>query len=86
MPAPGQKSPDKMIRTVGVLSTVGFAFVLAVVLGAAFGFLLDHWFGTHYIFFLIFFFFGLVAGILNVFRMAAVFTEEQKSEDEPPHP
>jgi ATP synthase protein I len=78
MPQRSDDSTAKMIRTLGALSAVGFAFVLAIVIGAGFGYLLDRWLGTGYVFFLIFFFFGLAAGILNVFRTAARFTDDRK--------
>ena len=53
------------------MSAVGFAFVLAVTIGAGTGYFLDRWFSTSPWFFLAFFFFGLAAGVLNVFRMSA---------------
>ena len=56
------------IRTLGALSTVGFSFVLAILLGALAGYGLDKLFGKSPVFFLIFTGFGLVAGMLNVFR------------------
>lgn len=59
------------IRTLGTLSTVGFSFVLAVLLGAAAGYGLDKLFGTNAVFFLIFTGFGIVAGMLNVFRASS---------------
>lgn len=66
-----RKSRREIVRTVGALSTVGLSFVLAVVLGAWFGRILDDWFGTSPWLFLVFFFFGLAAGILNVYRTAS---------------
>jgi len=64
-----QKRVDT-IRTIGALSTVGFSFVLAVIMGAALGWWLDKLFGfeKYPVFFLIFFALGLAAGMLNVFR------------------
>ena len=58
------------IRTIGALSTVGFSFVLAVIIGAALGWWLDRLFGfdEYPVFFLLFFVLGRVAGVLNVFR------------------
>ncbi len=58
------------IRTIGALSTVGFSFVLAVVIGAAAGYGLDRLFGfeKYPVFFLLFFALGVIAGMLNVFR------------------
>lgn len=65
-----RKERINTIRTIGALSTVGFSFVLAVVLGAAFGWWLDRLLGfeKYPVFFLIFFALGLAAGIINVFR------------------
>ncbi len=65
------KNAGEAIRSVGALSTVGFAFVLAIVIGAWFGSVLDGWFGTKPVFFIAFFFLGLASGILNVFRTMA---------------
>ena len=57
-------------------SSMGTAFkmstelVAAVVVGTIIGFILDNWFGTKPWLILIFFFVGVVAGILNVVRSA----------------
>ena len=57
-------------------SSLGIAFkmstemVAAVVVGTIIGFILDNWFGTKPWLILIFFFVGVVAGILNVVRSA----------------
>ena len=57
-------------------SSMGAAFkmstelVSAVVVGTIIGFILDNWFGTKPWLILIFFFVGVVAGILNVVRSA----------------
>jgi ATP synthase protein I len=56
------------IRTIGALSAVGFAFVLAVVIGTALGYALDRWLGTSPWFFLVGFFSGMAAGARSVFR------------------
>jgi ATP synthase protein I len=60
-------------QSIGALSTVGLSFVLAIVLGSWFGYLLDKWFGTGPWFFLLFFVLGMVAGIVNVYRTANKF-------------
>ena len=57
-------------------SKLGIAFkirtemVAAVVVGTIIGYILDNWFGTKPWLILIFFFVGVVAGILNVVRSA----------------
>ena len=61
------------MRTLGALSTVGFSFVLAIVMGAAAGYYLDRWLGTSPWLFFLFFVLGLAAGILNVYRTAGKF-------------
>ncbi|MEW5982144.1 MAG: AtpZ/AtpI family protein [Acidobacteriota bacterium] len=65
------KSAGEALRSIGALSTVGLAFVLAIVIGAWFGSVLDGWLGTKPVFFIVFFFLGLAAGMLNVFRTVA---------------
>ena len=57
----------RTLRNIGVLSTVGFSFVLAIVIGVAVGYFLDNWLGTSPWLFLLFFFLGLAAGVRNVF-------------------
>ena len=61
------------VRTIGALSTVGFSFVLAIVIGTAIGYFLMTRFGLGSWVFLLFFAFGLAAGVLNVYRTAGKF-------------
>lgn len=61
------------VRTIGALSTVGISFVLAIVLGAGAGYVLMNYFGFGQWVFFLFFVFGVVAGILNVYRTAGRF-------------
>lgn len=70
---PERKPLSETMRTLGALSTVGFSFVLAIVIGVAAGYFLDRWLGTSPWFFFLFFLFGLAAGILNVYRTAGKF-------------
>ena len=65
------KNTGEALRAAGALSTVGLAFVLALVLGFWFGSLVDRWVGTKPVFTIVFFFFGLAAGILNVYRIVS---------------
>jgi ATP synthase protein I len=70
---PRQPGLADTVRTIGALSTVGISFVLAIVLGAGAGYFLMTRFGLGRWVFLLFFVFGVVAGILNVYRTAGRF-------------
>jgi len=63
-----QNSTAETMRTLGTLGSVGFSFVLAIVIGAGIGLLIDRWIGRGHWGFFIFFFLGLVAGVVNVYR------------------
>lgn len=65
------KTPGEILRAVGALSTVGLSFVLAIVIGTAFGWWLDEKLGTSPWGFMLFFFLGLAAGVLNVYRITS---------------
>jgi F0F1-type ATP synthase assembly protein I len=56
------------MRAYGTLGSVGLSFVLAIVLGAGGGLLIDRWIGSGHWGFFIGFFLGLAAGIFNVVR------------------
>jgi len=60
------------VRSLGALSAVGLSFVLAIVLGAGGGYLLDRWLGTSPWCFLSGFALGVVAGIRNVYKTSAI--------------
>lgn len=60
------------LRLIAHLSTVGFAFVLAIVIGFGGGYMLDNWLGTRPWFSFLGFFLGVAAGILNVYRIMAL--------------
>jgi F0F1-type ATP synthase assembly protein I len=66
------------LQTVGALSAVGLSFVLAVAMGAGFGYVLDRWLGSSPWFFLVFFFLGVAAGVLNVFRVSESFLNDRQ--------
>jgi ATP synthase protein I len=56
------------MRTLGSVGSVGVAFVIAVGLGFWIGHTVDGWLDTSPWFTFIFFFMGLAAGVLNVYR------------------
>ena len=61
-----QSSSSKL----GIAFKMSTEMVAAVVVGTIIGFILDNWFGTKPWLILIFFFVGVITGILNVFRSA----------------
>jgi ATP synthase protein I len=67
--APGaeRQSVDAM-RAYGTLGSVGLAFVLAIVIGAGGGLLIDRWVGSGHWGFFAGFFLGVAAGIVSVVR------------------
>jgi F0F1-type ATP synthase assembly protein I len=63
-----QNSTAETMRSFGALGSVGFSFVIAIVLGAGAGLLVDRWIGAGHWGFFIGFFLGLAAGIITVVR------------------
>ena len=61
---------DKRGLLLGSAFRLGTELVAAVVVGTIIGFILDNWFGTKPWFIITFFFIGVIAGILNVIRVA----------------
>jgi ATP synthase protein I len=65
MAQPGQQSPWSPLAE---LSSVGFAMVLATVIGLAGGYYLDEWLGTKPWLLLLGLVFGIAAGFVILFR------------------
>ena len=63
-------SKQSSSSSIGVAFKLSTEMVAAVVVSTIIGFILDNWFGTKPWLILIFFFVGVVAGILNVIRSA----------------
>ncbi len=57
---------------------LGTELIAAVAVGTIIGFILDSWFDTKPWFIIIFFFIGVIAGILNVIRVANNMQKEDK--------
>ena len=57
---------------------LGTELVAAVAVGTIIGFILDNWFDTKPWFIITFFFIGVVAGIMNVIRVANNMQKEDK--------
>lgn len=73
-------TPDaRTLKTIGQLSTIGLAFVFALVMGFAGGYWLDGQLGTKPWLSLLGFAIGLAAGVLNVVRtMQSVSANESR--------
>ena len=59
-----------LLRTLGLVSSMGISVALAIIIGVVIGKQLDNWFGTHPWFFFIFLFFGIAAGFRNIYIIA----------------
>ena len=65
--------------SLGKALKISTELVAAVVVGSTIGFLLDNWFGTKPLLTICFFFMGVAAGILNVFRSAKKMNNNYKN-------
>ena len=61
---------DNKSSYLGSAFKLGTELVAAVAVGTIIGFILDNWFGTKPWLILIFFFVGVIAGIMNVIKSA----------------
>ena len=66
-------------QLIGQLSTIGMSFVFALILGFGAGYWLDGALGTKPWLTFIGFFFGLAAGVLNVYRVLKLSNESARS-------
>jgi ATP synthase protein I len=78
------KSDANMLRTAWELSAGMLSFVVAIGIGWWFGRVLDAWFGTAPWMMLVFTAFGLVAGVLNVYRTLSRTLAEVRKRPGPP--
>ena len=65
-----QKKNSSNAASLGKALKISTELVAAVVVGSTIGFLLDNWFDTKPLLIICFFFMGVAAGILNVFKSA----------------
>ena len=65
-----EKNKGSNAASLGKALKISTELVAAVVVGSTIGFLLDNWFDTKPLLIICFFFMGVAAGILNVFRSA----------------
>jgi F0F1-type ATP synthase assembly protein I len=70
-------TPPSAWKTVGALSSVGLSFVFAIVIGTWAGYWVDGQLGTKPIGFFVGFVLGLVAGVLNIYRITSAAMKDQ---------
>ena len=71
-----QKKDDTNTASFGKAMKISTELVASVVVGGTIGFLLDSWFDTKPLFIICFFFIGVAAGMLNVFKLAKKINEK----------
>ena len=71
-----QKKVSSNAASLGKALKISTELVAAVVVGTTIGFLLDSWFDTKPLLIICFFFMGVTAGILNVFKLAKKMNEK----------
>ncbi len=64
------KNKGSNAASIGKALKISTELVAAVVVGSTIGFILDNWFDTKPLLTICFFFMGVTAGILNVFKSA----------------
>ncbi|MDC1475911.1 AtpZ/AtpI family protein [Pelagibacteraceae bacterium] len=74
-----ENSKGSNAASIGKALKISTELVASVVVGGTMGFLLDSWFDTKPLLTISFFFMGVVAGILNVFRSAKRMHMKNKS-------
>ena len=60
----------RLLKSLGMISTMGISFAVAIAIGVFLGLKMDEWFGSKPWFFFIFLFFGIAAGFRNIYIMA----------------
>ena len=75
----GNNNQGSNAASLGKALKISTELVAAVVVGSIIGFLLDDWFDTKPLLTICFFFMGVAAGILNVFRSAKKMQNKYKN-------
>jgi len=71
-----QKDGGSNAASLGKALKISTELIAAVIVGSIIGFILDNWFDTKPLLTICFFFMGVAAGILNVFRSAKKLQEK----------
>ena len=65
------ENKKSLIKSLGLVSSMGISVALAIAIGVYMGLTLDKWFGTKPWFFFIFLFIGIAAGFRNIYVISA---------------
>lgn len=65
-----EEEKKRLIKSLGMISSMGISVAVAIALGVYIGWQLDKWLGTAPWFFFIFLFFGIAAGFRNIYIIA----------------
>ena len=74
---------QKLLKTIGMASSMGLSVAIAIMIGVFIGRQLDAWFETKFFFF-IFLFIGIAAGFRNIFVIAGREMKDDDRNNEPP--
>ena len=74
-----EKNRGSNAVSLGKALKISTELIAAVVVGSTIGFLLDNWFDTKPLLIICFFFMGVAAGILNVFKSAQKMQKNYKN-------
>ncbi|SNB47586.1 AtpZ/AtpI family protein [Geobacter sp. DSM 9736] len=77
-----KENNKSLIKTLGIVSSMGISVVLAIAIGVFVGLKLDAWFGTDPWFFFIFLFFGIAAGFRNIYIIAGKEIKRDESDED----
>jgi ATP synthase protein I len=69
-----------LLKTLGVISSMGISVAVAIAMGVFIGLKLDAWLGTKPWFFFIFLFIGIAAGFRNIFVIAGKELRDDRSD------
>ncbi len=72
------ENKKNLMKTLGMVSSMGISVAVAIVIGIIIGRQLDKWFGTEPWFFFIFLLFGIIAGFRNIY----IITQREIKRDE----
>lgn len=76
-----EENNKKLLKTLGLISSMGISVAVAIFIGVFIGKKLDEWLGTSPWFFFIFLFFGIAAGFRNIYVIAGREIKKDESGD-----